>query len=100
MALKLGYAARGPVGVEALPGDGASVSTDATSNDSEESREEPLHPGADGPSLVDLLRMALSEKGWEWLSRGSAIRRAAREVDAWVRSEFTCAIEAARSTTG
>ncbi len=36
------------------------------------------HPGTDGPSLVELLRMALSEAGWEAFSRGSAIRRAGR----------------------
>ena len=39
---------------------------------------EPLHPGIDAPSLVDLLGMALSEEGWEAFSRGSAIRRAGR----------------------
>jgi len=38
----------------------------------------PLHPGTDAPSLVNLLRMALSEEGWEAFSRGSAIRRAGR----------------------
>lgn len=37
-----------------------------------------MHPGTDGPSLVDLLRMALSEEAWESFSRGSAIRRAGR----------------------
>ncbi|TVP57706.1 MAG: hypothetical protein EA351_05290 [Gemmatimonadales bacterium] len=78
-----GYAARGPgerpVGVEALPGD-------PTSTDSAESRgrsdakagQVPVHPGTDGPPLVDLLRTALSEEAWEAFSRGSAIRRAGR----------------------
>jgi len=81
-AAEPGYAARGPgerpVGVEALPVEDDSASIDATATDSAESREEPLHPGTDAPSLVHLLRMALSEEGWEAFSRGSAIRRAGR----------------------
>ena len=81
-AAEPGYAARGPrerpVGVEALPVEGDSASMGATSTDSAESREEPLHPSTDAPSLIDLLRMALSEEGWEAFSRGSAIRRAGR----------------------
>jgi hypothetical protein len=76
------YAARGPgerpVGVEAMAGEGDAASTDATATDSAESRGEPVHPGTDGPSLVDLLRTALSGKSWEAFSRGSAIRRAGR----------------------
>ena len=81
-AAEPGYAARGPgerpVGVEPQPAEGDSASTGATSTDSAESREDPLHPGTDVPSLIDLLRMALSEEGWESFSRGSAIRRAGR----------------------
>ena len=38
----------------------------------------PLHPGTDGPTLVELLGMALDEDAWEAFSRGSAIRRAGR----------------------
>ncbi len=70
-AAEPGYGARGPgevpVGVEkegpAGPGS---------------DRTRLLHPGTDAPSLVELLRMALSEDGWEAFSRGSAIRRAGR----------------------
>lgn len=43
------------------------------------SAETPPRPGTDAPSLVDLLRMPLSEEGWEAFSGGSAIRRAGRE---------------------
>jgi epoxyqueuosine reductase len=39
---------------------------------------DPIHPGTDGPALVDLLEMALSEAAWKEFSRGSAIRRAGR----------------------
>jgi epoxyqueuosine reductase len=64
------YAARGPgerpVGVEAL------------SAESEAPPGLPLHPGTEAPSLVELLRLALSDEGWEAFSRGSAIRRAGR----------------------
>ena len=81
-AAEPGYAARGPgerpVGVEPQPAKGDFASTGATSTDSAEPREKPLHPGTDAPSLIDLLRMALSEEGWEAFSRGSAIRRAGR----------------------
>jgi len=37
------------------------------------------HPGTESPSLVELLRTALDEESWESFSRGSALRRAARE---------------------
>jgi len=36
------------------------------------------HPGTDGPPLLELLEVALSEERWEAFSRGSAIRRAGR----------------------
>jgi len=87
-AAEPGYAARGPgerpVGVEAVPEEGDSVSIDATVTDSAESRgrsdgdagRAPIHPGTDGPPLIDLLRTALSEDAWEAFSRASAIRRA------------------------
>lgn len=42
------------------------------------SASDAAHPGTDGPPLVELLRMALSEEAWEAFSRGSAIRRAGR----------------------
>ncbi|TVP57566.1 MAG: hypothetical protein EA351_05515 [Gemmatimonadales bacterium] len=81
-AAEPGHAARGPgerpVGVEALADGGDSASSDATSTDSAESRGEPVHPGTDGPSLVELLQMPLTEDAWEAFSRGSAIRRAGR----------------------
>jgi epoxyqueuosine reductase len=89
-AAEPGYAARGPgerpVGVEALPVEGDSTSTGATSTDSAESRgrpdanmgPKPTHPGTEGPPLTELLRTALSEEAWEAFSRGSAIRRAGR----------------------
>ncbi len=66
-AAEPGYAARGPgdrpVGVQAVPDEDVSAET---------------HPGTAGPSLTELLRMALSEEAWEAFSRGSAIRRAGR----------------------
>jgi epoxyqueuosine reductase len=75
-AAEPGYAARGPgerpVGVEAVPEEGVSSET------SSQGEAAPLHPGTDGPSLIELLRMALDEDRWESFSRGSAIRRAGR----------------------
>jgi len=66
-----GYAARGPgeapVGVEALSGEGE-----------REPSADPLHPGTQAPSLIDLLEMALDPVRWDAFSRGSAIRRAGR----------------------
>jgi hypothetical protein len=95
-AAEPGYAARGPgelpVGVEALPG-GSGPGRDS-SGGSLPGNDVPaetfqaggrghgggrsLHPGTEGPTLVELLRMALDEDAWEAFSRGSAIRRAGR----------------------
>ena len=91
-AAEPGYAARGPgerpVGVEAIgpAGPGSESGTTGGKLAKEGGSAEtplgpggrPVHPGADAPSLVELLRMALSEEGWEAFSRGSAIRRAGR----------------------
>jgi epoxyqueuosine reductase len=74
-----GYAARGPgerpVGVEAS---GSAGAREGGSAEPDSESAAPLHPGTDAPSLVELLRVALSEEGWEAFSRGSAIRRAGR----------------------
>jgi epoxyqueuosine reductase len=71
-AAEPGYAARGPgerpMGVEALPVEGEFA----------EAPHETPPPRTDGPCLVELLSMALSEESWEAFSRGSAIRRAGR----------------------
>ncbi len=95
-AAEPGYAARGPgelpVGVEPLPG--GSGSAPGSSGGSMPGNDvpaetfqlggrgldggRPLHPGTDGPTLVELLGMALDEDAWEAFSRGSAIRRAGR----------------------
>ena len=89
-AVEPGYAARGPgerpVGVEPLSGKDGSEVRAAAPTDSAESRGPadarpgpgPIHPGTDGPPLVELLRTALSEEAWDAFSRGSAIRRAGR----------------------
>ncbi len=91
-AAEPGYAARGPgerpVGVEAIgpAGPGSESGTTGGKLAKEGSSAEtshgpggrPVHPGTDAPSLVELLRMALSEERWESFSRGSAIRRAGR----------------------
>ena len=91
-AAEPGYAARGPgerpVGVEAIgpagPGseNGTTGGKLAKEGGSAETSHgpggRPVHPGTDAPSLVELLRMALSEERWESFSRGSAIRRAGR----------------------
>ena len=35
-------------------------------------------PGMEGPSLVELLRVALDPEAWDAFTRGSAVRRAGR----------------------
>jgi epoxyqueuosine reductase len=79
-ATEPGYAVRGPgarpVGVEALAGPDVSAETGSSDHPGPGGR--PVHPGTDAPSLIELLRMSLSEERWEAFSRGSAIRRAGR----------------------
>ncbi len=83
-ATEPGYAARGPgerpTGVEALPGERDSRTTDSEATDSAESGgrtdasmgQPSTHPGTEGTPLTELLRTALSEEAWDALPRGSS----------------------------
>jgi len=80
-----GLQGESPSGVEALSGEGVAGSewpdvSAETSSSADGPRRAllPVHPGTEGPSLVELLGAALDENAWEEFSRGSAMRRAGR----------------------
>jgi epoxyqueuosine reductase len=73
------YAARGPgelpVGVEALPGESPVT---AVTERAGRAGAGPLHPGTDGPALIELLETALVPAAWDAFSRASPLRRPGR----------------------